>query len=240
MWRGATTSHMKVAYLGPRGTYSHSAALSAFPHDTLVPVATLEDVVRAVCTGAANSAVLPVENSSNGAVVPSLEALVKYRAKYSLVGEVAVPVKHALYTCAPDWADVRTLYSHPQVWGQVTKFCGENFAHCEKVDCDSTAAALERARNDPSAAAIASAMAGDLCDWAPAKPDIADEPSNSTRFLLLGAPGHTGSELAFVLCPESPLPGFRAICSKPPVAQIPFSQLPALRESQPVTVLGVL
>lgn len=195
------THHMAVGYLGPSGTYSHAAALQSHGNEELVPLKTLEDVVQAVKTGRVQRAVLPVENSTNGEVRRALDALVAEIGdcpELQAVGQVQVQIAHQVYTKASSLSEIKRLYSHPQVWGQVTRWLSE-MKSVECIDCDSTSQAIERALSDECGAAIAGAAAGKVYGVTPFIPDVADCSSNTTRFLILArAPAPTDLDNAMV------------------------------------------
>src|SRR5438067_5322652 len=113
---------MTTAFLGPRGTFSEDAALLRAASDDLVPFSSFPALVSAVETGLADEAVLPIENSIEGAVSMTLDLLI-HETSLRIAGELALPVRHFLIT-APGMklADVRIVTSHPQPFGQCRRF----------------------------------------------------------------------------------------------------------------------
>src|SRR4051794_29755002 len=116
---------MRAAYLGPEGTYSHEAlrgdarAAGGEP----APVPTVFDAVSAVAEGRTQRALVPIENSTEGAVGPALDALAIDTEGVTIIGEVVHPVRHALIAAGPvALADVRVVLSHPQVNAQCARF----------------------------------------------------------------------------------------------------------------------
>lgn len=173
-----------VAYLGPPGTYSHDAAMRAFRTANFLPVSTLAEVVEAVHDGKTDFAVLPFENSTNGSVALALDSLLRLRGPVRAVGEVLVPIMACVYANGPV-GEVTKVYTHPQVWGQVGKWLRSRLHLAERIDTSSTARAVELSLKEPGAAAIAGRAAGIVHDVSPFEQDIADNKSNTTRFLVL-------------------------------------------------------
>ncbi|KAI4913327.1 hypothetical protein J4E85_010780 [Alternaria conjuncta] len=178
-----------VAFLGPEGSYTHQAALSAFPPAspttppvTLTPSITIEDVFSAVQSGIAYRGVVPFENSSNGSVVFTLDLFADLNNKYPdilVTGEAYVAVKHCLlgYSNASstgerdgdgrngkDFSHIKKLYSHPQAWGQCKNFLAKYLKTAERHDVSSTSKAAEIASQDKTgeSAALSSEIAAEL------------------------------------------------------------------------------
>lgn len=178
---------MRAAYLGPSGTFSQEAASLAFG-DKHTPVfcASLAEVVDKVAANLADCAVLPVENSTNGIVNLAIDALLRASIlkNIEICGDVKVLVKHQLFTLAPNLESVKTVYSHPQVWGQTSQWLLHNLPNAKRVDANSTAQAVKLALSD-SKQEIA-ALGGPLSAHSrPLVANCADDPSNTTRFLIL-------------------------------------------------------
>lgn len=144
-------------------------------------------------------AVVPFENSTNGPVVftydlirdwytPSLNKSSKDLAKFKIVGEQFVSIHHNLLSNATSIANVKTLYSHPQVWTQVKRFMKSLPKEINIVDTSSTSKAAELVFNDKTntCACISSKMSSDLYNLPIMQANIEDNPKNSTRFLILG------------------------------------------------------
>lgn len=149
-------------------------------------------------------AVVPLENSTNGSVVFTLDILrgIFHTTPASAAGqdrrqedvattvihateEVYVPINHCLISTAKSYADVKRLYTHPQAWGQVEIFTSAHFpADIEKIDANSTSAAVELAKNDPEGAAIAAAAAATVHGVPILKANISNNANNTTRFIV--------------------------------------------------------
>ena len=176
-----------VAYLGPRGTFSERAALKHFGLAAeAMPSASIDEVFRAVESGSADFGVVPVENSTEGAVGRSLDLMPQTPIK--VCGEVVVRIHHHLMAkAAPkDFADIRRVFSHGQSLAQCHEWLNSNLPHVERVAVSSNAEAARRAAEEAGSAAVAGEMAAELYALAILASNIEDEPNNTTRFLILG------------------------------------------------------
>ena len=186
-----------VAYLGPRGTFSERAALKHFGLAAdAVPVASIDEVFREVESGAADFGVVPVENSTEGAVGRSLDLMPQSPLK--VCGEVIVRIHHNLMAkAAPkDFGEIRRVFSHGQSLAQCHEWLNLNLPKAERVAVASNAEAARRAAEEPGSAAVAGDMAAEHYKLAILAANIEDEPNNTTRFLILGdyAPKATGRD----------------------------------------------
>ena len=176
-----------VAYLGPKGTFSEAATLKQFglAADAL-PTASIDEVFRSVESGAADFGVIPVENSTEGAVGRSLDLMPQTPMK--VCGEVIVRIHHNLMAKAPlaDLAAVKRVFSHGQSLGQCHEWLNTNLPHAERIAVASNAEAARRASVEPGSAAVAGEMAAQHYGLAILHANIEDEPNNTTRFLVLG------------------------------------------------------
>ena len=184
-----------VAYLGPRGTFSERAALKQFGHaaETL-PVPSIDEVFRAVESGSADFGVIPVENSTEGAVGRSLDLMPQ--TPMTVCGEVIVRIHHNLMAKTPalldpatgkvDFARIRRVFSHGQSLGQCHEWLNANLPHAERVAVASNAEAARKAAEETASAAVAGEMAAEHYGLTILAPNIEDEPNNTTRFLVLG------------------------------------------------------
>ena len=176
-----------VAYLGPRGTFSEAATLKQFglAADALA-TASIDEVFRTVESGAADFGVIPVENSTEGAVGRSLDLMPQTPMK--VCGEVIVRIHHNLMAKAPlrDLAKVKRVFSHGQSLGQCHEWLNTNLPHAERIAVASNAEAARRASVEPESAAVAGEMAAQHYGLDILHANIEDEPNNTTRFLVLG------------------------------------------------------
>ncbi len=191
---------LRVAYLGPPHTYSHQAALSRFGSSAeFVAESSIADVFRALEAGRADFGVVPVENSSEGSVGLTLDLLID--TPLTIVGEILLPIRHALLSLDGDPAKVRKIVSHQQSLAQCRNFLAANFRHCEQEAVASNALAAQRAASDPSCAAIAAKAAAEAYGLKVIADGIQDSPSNTTRFLIIGTepPGRAKREKTSIL-----------------------------------------
>ena len=173
-----------VAFQGEHGAYGEVASRKLVPAGAYIPCLEFIDVFRGVEDGQFDLGVVPVENSLEGAVTQVNDLLTTTDLK--VIGEVKVVVKHCLLsTEATDYREIRVVYSHPQALAQCRDFLMRNKLE-PRPYYDTAGAAKMLARENPkAAAAIASALCGELYDLEIIKEGIEDGPSNSTRFLLL-------------------------------------------------------
>jgi chorismate mutase/prephenate dehydratase len=175
----------RVAHLGPAATYTHLAALRQFGRAaSYVPVRGIRDVFDAVQRDEADVGVVPIENSTEGAVSHTLDGLID--TLLPICGEVQVEIHHSLLSRAGDLAGIKRVYSHPQALAQCREWLDRHLPHAEAVEVASTAGAAERAVEDAAAAAIASELAGELYGLPAVRERIEDLAHNVTRFLVVG------------------------------------------------------
>ncbi|MFM1897208.1 MAG: P-protein [Pseudomonadota bacterium] len=198
-----------VAFLGPVGTFSHAAVLERFGQAVgLLELPTIDDVFSAVEARDADFGVVPVENSTEGAVNNTLDCLVDTRLK--IVGEVVVPiVHHFMYRPGTDPARLRKVVSHKQSLAQCRKWLAKNQPGLLQVECASNGEAARMAATGGDVAAIAGEMASKLYGLEIAHRAIQDQADNSTRFLVLGreAVGPTGRDKTSTLIYTENRPG---------------------------------
>ena len=186
-----------VAYLGPRGTFSERAALKHFGNAAeAIAAVSIDEVFRAVESGSADFGVIPVENSTEGAVGRSLDLMPN--APLKVCGVVVVRIHHHLMAKAkpPSFADLKRVFSHGQSLAQCHEWLNANLPKAERVAVSSNAEAARRAADEAGSAAVAGEMAAEHYGLAILASNIEDEPNNTTRFLVLGdyAPKPTGRD----------------------------------------------
>ncbi|MFB6292623.1 MAG: prephenate dehydratase [Candidatus Nanohaloarchaea archaeon] len=187
----------KVAFLGPRGTYTHQAVEDYFEDYEAVPCSSLQDIFDAD----ADAAVIPFENSLGGGVGKSVDLLREKDAE--VTGEVKVRIDHVLLSREEDIEDIEKVRSHPQALSQCRDFLSGH--DWEEVESSSTAKAAEEVGKGE--AAIASRLAGELNDLNVLAEDIQDRETNTTRFLVLNGESREGDKTALVLEPGEDRPG---------------------------------
>lgn len=180
---------LTVAYLGPQGTFSEEAALKRFGRVvTTLPCDSIDDVFRKVESGAANYGVVPVENSTEGAVGRTLDLLLQTPLK--VCGEIQLPVHQFLLALHADLARIQKIYSHPQSFAQCHEWLNTNLPHLSgkaRINAASNADAARLVAQDETAAAVAGKKAAEVFGLTVCAENIEDEPNNTTRFLVIGA-----------------------------------------------------
>jgi prephenate dehydratase len=183
---------MRVGYLGPAGTFSHEALEPPAAGVELVPQPTLHAAVLAVHDGAVDRALVPIENSVEGAVNPTLDALAFETDDVVIVGELLHPVHHCLVAAgAVALGEVRTVVSHPQASAQCARFLREALPDAAVVAAASTAEAVRQvvAAGDPAAVALGTRLAAQLYGATVLRADVEDDPANETRFVWIARAG---------------------------------------------------
>ncbi len=177
---------IKVAYLGPEGTFTQEAVLKHFGHSAQsVPMAAIDEVFREVAAGAADYGVVPVENSTEGVVNHTLDNFLESALQIS--GEVELRIhQHFLIGPNTDAKSISRVYSHAQSLAQCRKWLDAHYPRIERVAVSSNAEAARRIRTEWNSAAIAGDMAVDLYGLEKLHEKIEDRPENSTRFLIIG------------------------------------------------------
>jgi len=194
-------ARVRVAFLGPTGSFSHEAALQLYgPSAENVPCVSFGEAFSAVQRKTAHYAVIPFENSTNGSVVQTLDLLADHDNLYSdivVFDEHYLAVHHCLLaknafqqqpSAKPhDYRSITKLYTHPQAWGQCEEFLSRYFKGVERQDVSSTSKAAEIISMDATgqSAAIASRFAADHYGASVLESNIEDRHDNTTRFLVL-------------------------------------------------------
>lgn len=198
----------KVAYLGPAGTFSESAARKHFGGAAaLMPTAAIDDVFRAVEAGNADYGVVPVENSTEGAVGGALDLLLANPLK--ICGEVNLRIHQHLLSKADGIGAAKRLYSHSQSLAQCHEWLNRNLAHLSRVPVASNAEAARMASEDPESCAIAGEAAAELYGLNVLAANIEDDPNNTTRFVVIGDhdAGPSGCDKTSLVCSALNRPG---------------------------------
>ncbi|MCB1648142.1 MAG: prephenate dehydratase [Gammaproteobacteria bacterium] len=174
-----------IAFLGPLGTFTHAAVDRYFGPDARKhSVATIDEVFAQVQAGAARYGVVPVENSTEGAVNTTQDCLMDTDAR--IIGELIVPVEqNFLLRRDADPARIRRIVSHRQSLGQCRHWLSAHWPEVEKQEVSSNAEAARLASEDPYTAAIAGERAAKLYDLVVVNARIQDQQNNCTRFLVL-------------------------------------------------------
>lgn len=184
---------MRVAYLGPPGTFSEEALRQSGFLDGLAaaaeldPVDTLPDVIAAVAGGRAGRALVPVENSIEGSVRPTLDGLIRHTDRVRIAGEYDHQIRSALIGREEIPLDrIEVVISHPQPLAQCALFLASELPGAElRVAASTSAAVREVTGSDRPWAALAPASAAAIYGGTVLRQEIEDEPGNVTRFLWL-------------------------------------------------------
>ena len=174
-----------VAFLGPLGTFSESAATRHFGHAArLMPQVSIDDVFREVEACHANYAVVPIENSTEGAIGRTLDLLMTTPLK--ICGEVVLRIHQHLLTNERSLDRISKVYSHAQSLAQCHEWLNRSLPNAQRISMGSNAQAAQFAASEPGAAAIAGEAAAERYQLPKLAESIEDEPNNTTRFVVLG------------------------------------------------------
>jgi len=177
---------LNVAYLGPEGTYTQTAAVKHFGHAVkTVPVTAISDVFHEVEAGNCHYGVVPVENSTEGVISHTLDMFLNSSLK--ICGEVSLKIQHNLLSVAADYSKIKTVYSHQQSLAQCRGWLDRYLPHAERVAVSSNGEAAKMAQNNDAVAAIAGETAAELYKLPILAEHISDESDNTTRFFIIGS-----------------------------------------------------
>jgi prephenate dehydratase len=184
---------MRAGYLGPEGTFTHEALIGMAAGDQLelVPLPTIYDTVMAVHSGLVERALVPIENSLEGSVNATLDALAMETEDVAILGEVVRPIEHCLIARdAIDLADIETVVSHPQASAQCARFIRTRLPRAQVLSGSSTAEAVRMvADHDGPWAALGTRTAADRYRCHVLRAGVEDVADNETRFAWLGRAG---------------------------------------------------
>ena len=182
----------RIAYLGPEGTFSEEAALLYDPNGQLEPFASLQAVAKAVSSGVTEEGVVPIENSLEGAVTYTLDALIE-EDRLFFRRELVLPIQHYLVVKpGTEAAAIKIVYSHPQALAQCRGFLERCFPNVQLIASLSTVSAVEDMTASPTpAAAISPKRASELHEVEILEHQIQDNVANVTRFVVLGQTDHS-------------------------------------------------
>ena len=179
----------KVAYLGPKGTWTHQAAIKKFGHSIdYLPKTNFADVFEAVESKQVNYGVVPIENSTEGAVTHTLDLFVESELK--ICAQIELSIQNALLAKI-DKKDIQTIYSHPQVFGQCRNWLLRNFPKADLVEVSSTTKAAQlvaeadNQKGGKGVAALAGVLSAEFHGLNILEANIQDNEHNTTRFLVI-------------------------------------------------------
>ena len=182
----ALEEDLKIAYLGPEGTWTHQAAIKKFGHSVnYTPHASFSDVFDDVARRRADYGVVPIENSTEGAVSHTLDLFVD--SPLRICAQILLRIDNNLLATITR-EEVRTLYSHPQVFGQCKNWILRNLPEADLVEVSSTTKAAHLAHENAAegAAALGGRLAAELAGLEVLDEAIQDRATNTTRFLVIG------------------------------------------------------
>lgn len=203
-----------IAHLGPNGTYAEAAALKYLTWLTqtsnesafLCSYPSITQALEAVAKEQAHFAVVPVENSIEGSVTMTLDALWRLDT-LKIQHAIVLPINHALLSIAERLDEIQAVYSHPQALAQCQNWLDRNLPNAQLIAANSTTEALQHLGEDQTIAAISSQRAAQLYSLPILASPINDHPENCTRFLVLSlgqSPGGSRTSLAFSVSANKP------------------------------------
>ena len=203
-----------ISYLGPNASNSHIAALTFFKHSgNFIEQPNLYTIFSDVEKNISHYGVVPIENSIEGSVTHTLDLFIDFDLR--ICAEHVEPISHDLLSLSGEFADIKTICSHPQALGQCKTWIKRKFPQVELREASSSSNAAFMASNDGTIAAIASKQAAHLYNLLPIETKIEDYPGNITRFLVIGQdrPQPSGDDKTSIMFATSHVPGalFKAL-----------------------------
>lgn len=177
---------LKIAYLGPPGTWSHQASIKQFGRSVeLMPLSNFSDIFDAVARGKANYGVVPIENSTDGSVAAAMDLFTTSSLK--ICAQIHLRIRNSLMAKVAR-EQIKIIYSHPQVFGQTRNWQLRNYPDAELVETSSTTKAAQLALGNAAegAAAFGCPLAAEMFGLDILDEDIQDNCNNTTRFAVIG------------------------------------------------------
>jgi chorismate mutase/prephenate dehydratase len=199
---------LRIAYLGPEGTYTEEAARKQYGQTSrYISADSIDQVLQQVDAGGADIAVIPVENSIEGPVNRTLDLLMS--TPLTICGETQLPINHQLLSNEQSLKTVTEVIAHPQALAQCRAWLDKHIPQAKRTAASSNAEAVRQAAKRPGAAAIASQRASAVYEVPIIAQNIADDPANTTRFLTLAAQtaSPTGQDKTSLICATPNTPG---------------------------------
>lgn len=196
----ALEDDLKIAFLGPAGTWTHQAAISKFGASVIYSaMESLEAVFDAVARRKADYGVVPIENTTEGAAMHTLDLFAD--SPLHICAQILLRIENCLMACGPR-EDVRVIYSHAAVFAQCRQWLQRHFPKVDLAEVPSTTRAAEIASRTPRAAALGGPLAARLHGLTVLETSVQDSATNTTRFLVLGErtcppTGHDRTSLMF-------------------------------------------
>lgn len=181
----ALEESMRIAYLGPAGTFTQEAVHKHFGQAVAtLPVESIPQVFREVEAGRVRYGVVPIENSTDGVITHTLDMFVQSQLR--ICGEISLRIHQNLMCGHANWQSVQKVYSHAQSLAQCRFWLDKNLPHAERIPVSSNAEAARLASLDETAAAIGGIQAAPIYGLQIVHENIEDNPNNTTRFLVIG------------------------------------------------------
>ena len=199
---------LKIAYLGPEGTFTQMAALKQFGDAvTGMPMVTVDDVFREVTSEACHYGVVPVENSSEGVINHTLDNFISSNLR--ICGEVEIRVHHHLMVSPDSEGDIERIYSHQQTLGQCRRWLNGHYPNVPRLTATSNAEAARQVNSETNSAAIAGEIAAEIYGLKIISRQIEDESDNTTRFIVVGREdiGPSGNDKTSIVVSTHNQPG---------------------------------
>lgn len=176
---------LKVAFLGPAGTYNHVACVKHFGSAIEEkPVRNIEEIFRVAESGQVQFGVVPIENSTEGVITHTLDLLIN--STMQICGEVDLRIQHNLISNEKDLSTIKKVFSHQQSLAQCRQWLDRNLPNVEQYAVCSNAEAVRLSKKEKGTAAIAGKMASEIYEVPILNSEIEDEPDNTTRFIVIG------------------------------------------------------
>ena len=182
----ALESSLNIAYLGPKGTFSHEAAVKKFGHSLkYIEKPNISAVFQSVENQEVDYGVLPIENSTEGKVSSTLDSLTQY--KLNIYAEVHLSIQHQLLGFAKNFDEIKTIYTHNQAWSQCKNWLHTNLPNINFIEMTSTSGGVQKVLENKktSEAAIASVIASKIYSIPIIEANIQDNSQNYTRFIIV-------------------------------------------------------
>ncbi|MEM8721161.1 MAG: prephenate dehydratase [Cyanobacteria bacterium P01_G01_bin.39] len=206
---------LTLAYLGPTGTNSETAALAYSKwlnenHNstaTLCPFPSIAMAIQSVAVGKIDQAIVPIENSIEGSVTVVLDALWRF-TNLHVHQELTIPIAHGLLSYAQSLSEIATVYSHPQGLAQCQQWLEEYLPQAQLIPTKSTTEGIKYLQDDLTAATISAPRAAQLYQVPLLQSDIKDQPDNCTRFWIVTSDiSDQGSHLSLAFSLPENAPG---------------------------------
>lgn len=175
-----------IGYLGPIGSYSYEAARAYDPKTEFRAFKSFYQIIKAVEDGSVDKGILPIENSTEGAVTSVMDGLLN-TVNSSIIGEIVIPVRHNIISIDKNMDKIKYIYSHIQAIEQCREYLNEKYPKIILESTSSTSkACLEARERGEGYAAIANRESAEIYGLNILKENIQDNRSNQTRFIVIG------------------------------------------------------